>query len=289
MNIFARTMISLAAPGAAFVACASTTAEPEPAGVKQVRFMNAGDTIAGEIHFPASRAHVPGVVLVHGSGPVTRDGNSPLIEPFLSQGIAVLVYDKRGTGQSGGLYRGVGPVNSDSMIRLLAGDAVSALRRLAADPRIDSTQLGLAGGSQAGWIIPNAASRYPVRFAVILSGPLVSVGEEVHYSRSFEQTTLPLDKTDSVMALFDGVRGYDPTGDLRHVVGSVYWAHGAQDRSIPATRSAAIARTLIGIYRRPDWRDTLLATGDHNLFDATTHQPLDVFPAMQQWLAERLR
>ena len=54
-------------------------------------------------------------------------------------------------------------------------------------------------------------------------------------------------------------------------------------------RSAAIARVLIELYRRPDWRDTLLATGDHNLFDATTHHPLDVFPAIQQWLAERLR
>jgi hypothetical protein len=50
------------------------------------------------------------VVLVHGSGPATRDGNGPLIEPFLSQGIAVLLYDKRGTGQSGGGYRGVGPL-----------------------------------------------------------------------------------------------------------------------------------------------------------------------------------
>ncbi|MEO7966355.1 MAG: prolyl oligopeptidase family serine peptidase [Gemmatimonadaceae bacterium] len=270
-----------------FATCASIA--PEPAIIEQVAFMNAGETIAGEIHFPTSKGRVPGVVLVHGSGAVTREGNAPLIEPFLSRGIAVLVYDKRGTGRSGGAYRGVGPINSDSMIRLLAGDAVSALHLMAAHARIDATRLGLAGGSQAGWIIPNAAARYPVRFAVILSGPLVSVGEENFYSRYFEGTTFPLEKTDSVMALFSGVRGYEPIADLRQVRGAVYWAHGAMDRSIPAVMSAMLANDLIATLGRSDWHAELLPSGDHSLFDANTHRQLEVFPSIQRWLTERLR
>lgn len=266
-----------------------SSVEAAPATVEQVSFVSAGATIAGEIHFPQSAGLVPAVVLVHGSGPVTRDGNRPLIEPFLSQGLAVLIYDKRGTGRSGGTFGGVGPFNSDTMIPLLASDAVSALRALADNPRVEKTRLGLAGGSQAGWIIPNAAARFSVRFAVILSGPLVSVGQEIHYSAAFEGTALPLSKADSVMAQFTGHHGYEPSADLRRVQGAIYWALGEQDRSIPAVQSARVARGLIAGLGRTDWRVELLATGDHGLVDVNSRRPLDIFPAIQRWLGERLR
>lgn len=220
-------------------AACSQFGAPEPS-LEPVRFSSGGVSLGGEIAFPPGSGPFPAVVLVHGSGPVTCDGNHPLVAPFLAKGIAVLSYDKRGTGQSGGLYRGVGPLNSDSMIRLLAGDAVAGLELLARHNRIDQTRLGLAGGSQAGWIIPNAAARFPVQFSVMLSGPLVSVGEENHYSRAFEGRTLSLDWADSVMATFAGPRGYDPIADILAMKGEAYWVFGGQDRSIPA-------------FDRPNW------------------------------------
>ncbi len=236
---------------------------PEP-----VRFPSGDISLAGEIEFPP--------------------GSGPLVAPFLARGIAVLSYDKRGTGESGGLYHGVGPLNSDSMIRLSAGDAVAGLELLARHSRIDRTRLGLAGGSQAGWIIPNAAARFPVRFSVMLSGPLVSVGEEIHFSRAFEGSTLPLDKVDSVMATFGGPKGYDPIGDILTMKGEAYWVLGGQDRSIPAVRSAQLADSLIRALNRPKWRALLLVSGDHSLF-GPDGRSLEVFPPIQSWLDLVLR
>ena len=257
-------------------------------GQESVRFSSGGISLAGEIAFPEGSGPFPAVVLVHGSGPVTRDGNRPLVAPFLARGIAVLSYDKRGTGESGGLYRGVGPLNSDSMIRLLADDAIAALELLARHRRIVKTRLGLAGGSQAGWIIPNAAARFPVRFSVMLSGPLVSVGEEIHYSQAFEQSTLPLEKADSVMATFSGPKGYGPIADIVAMHGEAYWVLGGKDRSIPAVRSAFLADSLIRTLGRKQWRALLLPSGDHSLF-APDGRPLEVFPPMQTWLDLVLR
>ena len=169
-----------------------------------------------------------------------------------------------------------------------AGDAVAGLELLARHSRIDPTRLGLAGGSQAGWIIPNAAARFPVRFSVMLSGPLVSVGEENHFSRAFEGSTLPLDKVDSVMATFSGPKGYDPIGDILTMKGEAYWVLGGQDRSIPAVRSAQLADSLIRALNRPKWRALLLLSGDHSLF-GPDGRSLDVFPPMQSWLDLVLR
>ncbi len=271
---------------AAVVACGQF--EVVQSGPEPVRFLSEGVSLAGEIAFPPGAGPFPAVVLVHGSGPVTREGNRPLVAPFLTRGIAVLSYDKRGNGESGGLYRGVGPLNSDSMIRLLADDAVAALELLAKHERIDRTKLGLAGGSQAGWIIPNAAARFPVRFAVMLSGPLVSVGEEIHYSLAFENSTLPLELADSVLAAFAGPRGYSPMADIVAMKGEAYWVLGGLDRSIPAVRSAQLADSLIRTLGRTRWRLRLLPSGDHSLF-GPDGRSLDVFPPIQAWLDQVLR
>lgn len=271
---------------ASITACPAAP-EPDGGAVEQVTFVSGGVTLAGEIHFPAAKRPVPGVVLVHGSGPVTREGNGPLIAPFLSHGAAVLVYDKRGTGRSGGEYRGVGPRNSDSMVRVLGRDAAAALAALGRHPRIDRNRLGLAGGSQAGWIIPAAAAQASVRFAVILSGPLVTVGEEVFYSAAFEQSELPLTKVDSVMAGFTGIRGYDPLTDLPRIGAAIYWILGGRDRSIPAVRSAAIAESLITVLGRREWRVDLLPAGDHNLLDPGGRS-LAFQPQVFEWLDRQL-
>ena len=80
---------------------------------------------------------------------------------FVSRGIAVLSYDKRGIGQSSGHYPG--DFASVTTIDQLAGDAAAAARFLVAQPGIDPKRVGLVGISQAGWIIPQAAVRSAVR------------------------------------------------------------------------------------------------------------------------------
>jgi pimeloyl-ACP methyl ester carboxylesterase len=102
---------------------------------------------------------------------------------FASAGIAALVYDKRGAGQSGGHYEGAQSV-SEQNLSLLADDATAALERLSRHPALKGIPAGLAGISQAGWIAPLAAQRTSLaRFLVLWSGPVSKVSEEDIFSK----------------------------------------------------------------------------------------------------------
>ena len=90
--------------------------------------------------------------------------------------MAVLAYDKRGIGQSAGFYPGASP--TADAIDVLARDAAAAARFLARQPGIDPRRVGIAGQSQAGWIVPLAATReHAIRFLVLFSGPAVTADE----------------------------------------------------------------------------------------------------------------
>jgi len=250
------------------------------APVRQVTFESQGVTLAGEVSYPPGPGPFPAVALVHGSGPVTREGNAPLVTLFRDLGFAVLAYDKRGTGASGGSYRGVGTRNSDSMIPLLAADAAAAARLLAVDTRVDTSRIGLAGGSQAGWIMVAALGHAPIRFFVALSGPAVSVGEEMYFSRYFEDTDRPLSQADSIMALFSGPTGYDPLDDLRQSGAVGLYILGGMDRSVPTSRSVARLQQLDSARMAV----LVLPTGNHGLADARTGAMLPFGDQLVAWL-----
>ena len=73
---------------------------------REVRFRSGRTWLAGTLAVPAGASGRPGVVLVHGSGATTRNDPAVLASYFEAQGFAVLTYDKRGIGQSGGEYPG---------------------------------------------------------------------------------------------------------------------------------------------------------------------------------------
>lgn len=250
---------------------------------RQVTFESQGVTLAGEISYPAGNGPFPAVALVHGSGPATRAGNAPLVSLFRDLGFAVLAYDKRGTGASGGTYRGVGVRNSDSMIALLGADAAAAARLLATDPLIDAGRIGLAGGSQAGWVMASALANAPIRFFVAFSGPAVSVGEEMYYSRYFEEADRPLAEADSIMTRFPGPSGYDPATDLGNTNAVGFYILGGLDRSVPTAQSVTRLQRLDSA---APGRFTVLVlpTGDHSLLDAKTGTALPFGNELVAWL-----
>ena len=121
------------------------------------------------------------VVFIHGSGKQTR--NMGWAERFAKEGIAALVYDKRGAGKSGGEYEGEQSV-SEKNIALLADDANAALKKLASHPSLKGRPVGIAGISQAGWIGPVAAEKSNLaRFLVLWSSPVGKVSEEDIFSK----------------------------------------------------------------------------------------------------------
>lgn len=128
-----------------------------------VTFQNGTAVLAGSLFMPPGEGPFPAVVLVHGSGSETRWGTSRfLADQFARAGIAALIYDKRGTGESTGDWR-------YSTYEELADDALAAVRLLAVRNEIDSSNIGIRGHSEGGMIAPLAASRAPGLFGFIVA------------------------------------------------------------------------------------------------------------------------
>jgi pimeloyl-ACP methyl ester carboxylesterase len=136
----------------------------------EITFQSHAVELAGRLVLPKGRTPVPIVVLLHGAERTSARDFYALQRLLPAEGVGVFVYDKRGTGASGGTYT--------QDFSLLADDAVAALheaRRLAG-PR--AGRVGYQGGSQGGWIAPLAATRTPVDFVIVSFGLAVSVIDE---------------------------------------------------------------------------------------------------------------
>ena len=214
-----------------------------------VRFPNGKTTLTGTLTVPPGAAPHPGVVYVSGSGATLREESHWLDSLFISRGIAVLAYDKRGVGQSGGAYPG--DLASAETIATLAGDAAAAARFLAAQAGIDRSRVGFYGLSQGGWIIPQATVRSggAVSWALIQSGPTVTQGESDTYA-SFAET-LPIPEAER-RAHALGPSGYDPVPWIRRLTIPVLWLYAGRDLAQPTGTSMDILRGLSGRARLHD-------------------------------------
>lgn len=146
---------------------------------EEVSFVSEGVRLMGTRYIP--EITYAAVVLVHGSGQAPRQHEFAAL--LAASGFAVLSYDKRGVGSSGGLYAGpeVGTNNIDSLnLNLLAMDVRAGAELL--HQFHPNLPLGLLGFSQAGWIIPIAALDNPlVKFMVLFSGPTVTTLEQLRF------------------------------------------------------------------------------------------------------------
>lgn len=270
-----------------------------PKGVASEGVMIAADgvTLAATLHRPAkAKGPVPAVVIVHGSGPTTREMTTFWTNSALrAGGISVLVYDKRGTGKSTGTYPQWNVATTAQMFSDLASDAEHAIRWLARQPGIDSKRLGLIGGSQAGWIMPLAASREPlIRFLFIGEGvPLPAGIEEAHSGYldavtsdgKIRPTLRQVTAADVLAEDFKGELGYDPAAILASLEVPMMWTFGLYDEAIPTHLS--IER--IGELRKQGRANIdihIFPFGDHNFYDVFSGERYDVSTVIHQWLGE---
>ena len=186
-----RSLTFAAALTAAVAACSnSTSREPSPAESSTGFFANGDVRLSYQLDLPARSGRVPAVVFGHGSGQLDKTSCRFLAGGFQQRGFATLCFDKRGVGQSGGEYVNVGTADSERVFAELAGDIAAGVRFLRRHPQIDGSRIGLAGASQAGWIVPLAATMARPAFMILLVGPAVSVGEEIFTAASSSSTTL---------------------------------------------------------------------------------------------------
>ena len=136
-------------------------------------------TLHGTLETPDSPAPWPAVLIVAGSGPTDRDGNSAgipgtndslkqLAQGLAKQGIASVRYDKRGIGQS---VPTTGPAlrEEDVVFGDFVNDAAAWVRQMQADRRFAG--VGLAGHSEGAIIALAVANSTPMGAVVTLAGP----------------------------------------------------------------------------------------------------------------------
>ena len=141
--------------------------------------ISAGDfTVVGDLYIPAKGERHPLVVWVHGSGPLTRQLMVPLLKPqievFLRAGFAFFMDDIPGAGSSKGT---ISRVYRDRAMILCR--EVQALRQR---PDIDPGQVGVAGHSQAGVVMPVALkSSCGIAFMIAEACPAQNAAEQESY------------------------------------------------------------------------------------------------------------
>ncbi|AXL89414.1 alpha/beta hydrolase [Streptomyces sp. CB09001] len=131
-----------------------------------------GTSLAGTLSLPAGPGPHPAVLLLHGSGPLDREGNTPrlplnlgrpLADTLAAAGLATLRYDRRGAGATPGVWEESGFTDNRR-------DAGAALRALAAHPDIRPDAVGVVGHSEGALHAMSLAARQEVAAAVLLAG-----------------------------------------------------------------------------------------------------------------------
>ena len=197
-----------------------------PFHVSDATFNSGGVTLVGRLIMPQGTGKVPVVVLIHGSEHSSGIDTLFLQHIFPTLGIGAFVYDKRGTGRSGGVYT--------QDYNLLAADAVNAMNQAKRLAGARLAHIGYWGGSQGGWVVPLAANKAPVDFAVIGYGLAVDVIDEDresvaldmhfhHHSAADTAKALELAGAGEHVVATHGMDGYAQFDALRRKYRSEPW------------------------------------------------------------------
>lgn len=138
-----------------------------------------GGNLQGSLLLPAATGKVPVVLIIAGSGPTDRDGNSRvfpgpndslklLANALAASGVASVRYDKRGIGASAGAMAREADLRFDTYVQ----DAAAWATQLAVDPRFAG--VSIVGHSEGSLIGMLAARQANVTAFVSIAGPAMS-------------------------------------------------------------------------------------------------------------------
>ena len=259
----------------------------------EVRIPAHGATLAATVTEPLAAGPHPGIVIIHGSESGERNYYGVWVGFYASLGMTVLTYDKRGHGDSTGIYPG--EFASITALTAYAEDATVALNFLANWPGVDPRRVGFHGGSQGGWTVPLALQRFnaPAAFAVLLSAPAVTVDQQDTWAAfSASSTTMPSEPEAEMLAQVRAVTttDYDPRPVLAAVTQPILWINGGVDRQVPTAINTEILRS----FHREAWDIEVLPGVDHGLFEnpsglepdeaKATHLARGIWQKIASWL-----
>jgi len=156
--------------------------KPYPYHEEEVTFKNekGNITLAGTLTLPKKEGNYPAVILISGSHAQNRDeellGHKPflVLSDYLTRnGFAVLRFDDRGVGGSGGDFE-------KATLSDFVTDAEAAFNYLVGRKEINKKKIGYIGHSEGGTVAPLVASTNSnVAFIITLAGPGVAGTEQM--------------------------------------------------------------------------------------------------------------
>lgn len=142
---------------------------------KELNFRSGEFSLAGTLTLPNDIEHPPAVLFIHGSGPLDRNQNTKTIslnvfnvlaDTLAQSGIASFRYDKRGNGDSQGVYLNTGHFE-------LIDDAEAALEFMNSQSIAKLGPVYIAGHSEGALIAPQVANRGNDVAGIILIAPII--------------------------------------------------------------------------------------------------------------------
>ncbi len=215
---------------------------------------------------PPGDGRRPAMTFAHGAGEAPRRFNTFHSLYLNHLGLVTLLCDKRGVAQSGGDYPGEFP--GTPTVDQYARDVQAQARFLAAQPEVDPARVGISGVSQAGWIMPLAATREPaIKFMLGLVAPTLTQGETDLWANLNGQGQSMPTRTDEDMEAevrAAGPSGVDPMPAIRAMRVPAFWIFGGKDRTVP---SRLCVERLDPVAREPgrDFSYRVFPGGTHGL------------------------
>jgi hypothetical protein len=211
-------------------------------------------TLSAELATPIGSKPQGTMLMIYGSGPAPKEAFDPWAFWFLSQGFAVLAYDKRGSGQSTGDWRVSG-------LEALAEDAKAALATAKA--------IGFSGpvfgwgASQAGWVLPQLGAAGLLDGFIMHAGSAMRPGDQIlaQVEAELRAYGFPQEEIDRARAYYaldtDVSRGVRPWDEVKAAYDAAA-ASGAEWVLAPPAAADAPERTMIRLMAdfnpEPYWR-----------------------------------
>jgi len=137
-----------------------------------------GAKLSAEIYKPASKDPHPAIVLLQGSTTNLKEQYTFYADFFAGYGYEVLIFDKRGNGESTGNY-------STASYDDLVEDIIACLKVLKNRESVDKGKIGLWGFSQGATLLPLIVTKTEIpSFLIAISPEVINVAEAGAFSDS---------------------------------------------------------------------------------------------------------
>ena len=197
----------------------------------------------------------PAAVIIHGAGTRRRDNGwyLTLTRDLQSEGIVVLLPDKRGSEKSGGAWR-------TASLEDLATDTIAAVSFLQRQDNLALSRIGIIGLSQGEQVAPIAESQSnDIDFVVNVVGSGVPLRDQLLYEENHNLRQMGfLPGVSNLFAWFsssylvhvgqqdfwEAVGEFDPLPYCEKVTAPTLMLYGAEDTNVNSSKSAARIRGL---------------------------------------------